>query len=323
MKLLGALKHLVMHNFGLKVLSLLLAVLIHVVVQRESVREAVVDLPISIINVPHGQVLAGSVPEVVKARVRGRWGGIRELLTDRSARIVVDAGVHRSGDRYVFKQRAVTEQLATAHVEVLAVEPAWLDLRFEALDRRNVPAQALIIGDPAPGFRVITASTRVDPAKVEVYGPASQVRKLEALRTAPVDLAGTDHDLHLAVRLQGPPGHALHMTPEEVTVDVHLEELNIERTLARQPVVARGCPPQSRCTLEPAEIDLKIEGPTRAVSALVAHPPDNIVFADLSAPAARGDHSLRLEVHAVKGLTITPWPAVAKFSIVSDKAPQP
>jgi len=323
MALLSALRDSVTHNFGLKVLALLLAVLIHVVVQRDSVREAVVDLPISIVNVPHGQVLAGPVPEVAKARVRGRWGGIRELLSDRSARIVVDAGLQRAGGRFVFERRAVAQQLATAHVEVLAIDPAWIDLHFEPLEHRNVAVEPLLTGEPAPGFRVTANSVHVEPAKVDVSGPASQVRKLDAIKTAAVDVAGADHDVHTSARIQVPPGRTLRVAPEDVTVNVHLEEQSLTRSLPPQPIVVRGCPQGSRCTLDPSEVELRIEGPARAVGAFAVQPPDNVVYADLTGPLSRGEHSARLGVNAVKGLTITPSPAVAKFAVVSEKADQP
>ncbi len=323
MDFLRALRSAVTHNFGLKLLALLLAVLIHVVVQRDSVREAVVDLPISIINVPNGQVLAGPVPEIAKARVRGRWGGIRELLSDRSARIVVDAGLHRSGGRFVFEQRAVAQQLATAHVEVLAVDPAWIDLHFEPLEHRSVPVEPMLAGEPAPGFRVTAASVHVDPAKVDVSGPASQVRKLLTVQTVSLDLAGTDHDVRTTVHLQVPPGRVVRIAPEEVTVDVRLDEQTVTRTLPPQPIVVRGCPEGSRCTVDPAEVELRIEGPARAASAFAAHPPDNIVYADLAGPLGRGEHVVRLGLNAVKGLTLTPAPAVAKFVVVGENPPQP
>lgn len=311
-------------NLGFKLLSILLAVLIHVVVLRDSVRETTVEVPLAVVGVPKGQVFTGDVPDVAKIRVRGRWGGIRELLADRSARIVIDTSAYRNGERFVFEHRAVEQQLPSRHVEVLGLDPASVEVRLEPLEQRVLPVDVSLTGEPAPGFRVTPRDVKVEPTRVTVSGPLSEIRGLHTLRTAPYDLSGADADVHAAVRISPPPGHHVKLPIEEVTLDVRLQELPVVRSLAGQSVVVRGCPPQSRCLLEPAEVAVKVEGLVRAATAFLAHPPDNLVFADVSHAVANGERTVTLSVNLVKGLSLTPEPAVAKFSLLSEvPAPAP
>jgi hypothetical protein len=311
-------------NVGLKLLSLLLAVLIHVVVQRDSVRETTVEIPVVVVGVPKGQVFTGDLPDVAKIRVRGRWGGIRELLADRSARIVLDASPYRNGERFVFEHRTVEQQLPSRHVEVLGLDPASVEIHLEPLEQRALPVDVSLTGEPAPGFRVTSRDLKVEPARITASGPVSEIRGLRSLRTLPYDLAGADADVRTTVHLAPLAGRHVKLTAEEVTLDIHLEELPIARSLAAQAVVVRGCPPRSRCLLEPGEVSVKVEGPVRAVVAFLAHPPDNLVFADVGNAVAGGERTVTLSVNLVKGLTLTPEPAVAKFSLLSEvPAPAP
>jgi len=321
--LLHALRTFATENIGLKLLALLLSILIHVVVQRDSVRETEVDLPITVQNLPKGQVFVGALPETVKVRVRGRRGGIRELLADRTAKVVLDLGAYRDGERYVFEQDVVEQQLPSRHVEVLGVQPASIDVRLEAMEERTVPVEPTVQGEPAAGFRVLPKGVRAEPARVRVSGPASQVRRILAVRTAAVDLAGTEADLRQTARLLPPAERHVRLSAEEVTVEVNLEEQSVSRALAAQPVAVRGCPNTSRCLLEPADVELRIEGLVRAVNALLAKPPEGLVFADVAGPIDRNERQVRLGVLAIKGVLVTAVPAVAKFSLLSEIPPVP
>ncbi len=322
MDLLRWLRETVTQNIGLKLLSLLLAVLIHVVVQRDSVRETTVEMPVAVVGVPKGLVFTGDLPEVAKIRVRGRWGGIRELLSDRTARIVIDTSAYRNGQRFVFEHRAVEQQLPSRHVEVLGLEPASVEVRLETLEQRNLPVEVSLTGEPAPGFRV--GARKTDPPRVTVAGPASELRGLKSVRTTQYDLSGAEADIHAAVRLALPLARHTKVNVEEVMLDVRLEELPIVRTLTGQPVSVRGCPPASRCLLEPGEISVRVEGLARAVNAFMARPLDNLVFADVGPAVQRGERTVALSVNLVKGLSLTPEPAVAKFSLLSEvPAPAP
>lgn len=321
MDLLRSIREAFTRNTGLKLVSLLLAVLIHIVVQRDSVREAEVEVPLALVNTPPGQVFVGSLPESVKVRVRGRWGGIRELLSDRTSKIALDLSEYRDGERFVFEQRVVAQQLPSRHVEVLGVEPAALAVDLEPLAEKVVPIDVTVSGEPAPGFRVGPRSLRVDPPQVTITGPATEVRKIRTVRAAPIELAGTEHDLRVSVRLLPPADRHVRLSQDEVTVQVSLEELEVARTVPAQAVVVRGCPPDSRCVLDPPEVNLRVEGLVRAVTAFVSRPPDNLVYADVAAALQRNERSVRLNVHSIKGLTITPTPAVAKFSVLGEIPP--
>ena len=312
------LRALITDNLNIKVLSLLLALLIHLVVQRDSVREASIDVPLGIANVPTEMVFVGDLPEQVQLRVRGRWRGIRELLTDRARKLICDIGTYRDGERFVFDQHWITEQLGAEGIEVLSVRPAAIDVRLEALATRKVPVQVSSTGDPAPGFGVGPRGLTFKPRHVEIPGPASVVRKITRVRAAPVDISGADSDLRVRTRLLGIAGRHVKLSTDEVEVQVKLEEHQLVRTLPPRPIVVRGCPEGMRCILKPAQAAVQVSGLTRAVRSLIDKPPDNLIFADVGPAIERKERRVKLRAHPVKGLTLTTDPAVAKFQLLGE-----
>ncbi len=312
------LRGLLFDNISLKVLSLLLAVLIHLVVRRDSVRELTINVGVAVTAVPTGRVFVGDLPQEVEVRVRGRWGGIRTLLTDRNRRLGIDLAAYRDGERYAFDLRDVQLQLGAGEVEVMSVRPAAIDIRLERVAKRQVLVQVSTTGDPMPGFGIGPKSVTVVPARVEISGPANALRGVRHVRVAPIDLTGADRDLRVRARLLGVGGPHVKMSVSEVDVQVQFEEHDIVRKLKQLPIVVRGCPEGMRCQLEPPETTVTVRGKARAVLSLARRPPDNLVHADVAPAIARKQRRVRLQVPTLKGLTLSTSPSVAKFKLLGE-----
>lgn len=316
---LGArLRAAVTRNFGLKALSLVLAVVLYMVVQRDNVKESELSVPLTLTNVPAEKVFVGEAPEGLKLRVRGRRGSLQQLLREHPARVTADLKAYRDGERFVFDVEVLESQLGSSQVEVLSVDPPSMLVKLEQAATALVPIEVPITGDPAQGFHTGAKGLQLEPQKVKVTGPASQVKLVHTVRSSPLDLHGADRDVRALLRLV-PPGDArLHLSVDEVAVQVTIEERDVSKTLENQPIMVRGCPPNRRCVVVPAEVTVRAEGKERAVDALVQGPPMNLVFADLVGP--RTENPLKLSVHPVAGVTLTVQPPVAKWSVLGESS---
>ncbi len=302
-------------NPQLKVVSLVLAVGIQLAVQRSSVQDVTLTLPVQMVGVPAGQAYVGSLPDRVRLRVRGRRVALAELEANVSKKLSIDLTSYRDGERYVFEPRALSQLPPLMAVEVVAVEPASLDVRLEALETRTLPVEIVLSGQAAPGFRVSSRNAQLQPDSVRVSGPASRLRHWTAVRTLPIDISGADKDMQVHAHLAG-GDERVRFEPDEVAVKIRVEEAELARVLANQPVVIRNCPPNSRCSIDPSEVNVKVEGLAAAVRAFVDAPPENLLVADLTHPLRSGDSSVKIEVHTVRGLMLTPAAAFAKFSVL-------
>jgi hypothetical protein len=317
---LRSLRDLFTVNPGLKLVAVGLALLIQTAVQKDSIREAEVAVPLSISGVTKGQVFTGNLPDKALVRVRGRWTAIRTLLADQDLKLVVDLTSYKSGERHIFEQRSVEQQLPVESLEVVSVQPAALDVRLEALEERDVTIEPVVQGEPAPGFRALAKLAEATPGQVRISGPASSVRRVQRVRTAPVDVTGAEGDLRQTVRLLPPAERLTRLAQEEVQVHVPMQELELSKTLTGLTIAVRGCPPESRCVLDPPEAALRVEGPAKLVTGLVAEPPTALVVADLQAAIGRGNRSVRLSTVSLKGLLLTPQPVIARFVVLSEIA---
>jgi YbbR domain-containing protein len=305
-------------HFGLKLLSMLLAVLIHMAVQRDSVREVDIEVAVTVSRVPQDKVFVGDLPDVLRVRLRGRWSSLRDLLYDRSARVTCDLSGARDGDRFVFDAAFVEAQLGARDARVLRVQPAAMAIELDALRTRTVPVEVATTGQPAPGFRVGPDNLTVEPNVVTVSGPASILSRVDRVRAAPVDLDNADSDLRVQVRLSRPLGPHVTLSADEVSVQVRLEETVITQVIEDVPVTVRGCPADRHCALEADRVRLEVRGKVRRVRAFATAPPAPSVLADVATPIAAGRREVRLRTPEVNGVRITATPSRTRFSVLSE-----
>ncbi len=316
------LKLTLLNNIGLKLISLGLAALLQIVVQHDSVRDSEVDIRLQLANLPKGLLFVGPAPLALKVRVRARWGTIRELLVDHTTTFTADLGQYRDGERYIFDLAAIRQQMLPLRVDVLAVEPASLDVRLDKRASKLVQVEATLTGEVAAGFHLKAQGVVIEPAQVELSGPAHVLANVKSVRTDALALRNSDQDLHATLKLVPPADRRLQLAVDEVQVTVKLDEQRLTKTLPHLAVVLRGCPQQLRCSLEPSEVSATIEGPAHFVSAFLAQPPDNLVFADVAPVLARGETQVGLTMPTLANLTLTPLPAVAKVSAI-EQSPRP
>jgi YbbR domain-containing protein len=180
-------KHYVLHNFWLKVLSLLLAVgLWLVIAPDERPAEVAVRAPIVFQNVPNDlEISSEAIPEA-QIRVRGPERLIRQLRsTDVHAEI--ELGGTKAGER--------TFDLTSQQVRhpreltVVQVVPSQLHLAFDTRTTREVEIRPRVTGNFMEGEQV--AKVDVDPARITITGPKHHVERVDSATTDPVDASGT------------------------------------------------------------------------------------------------------------------------------------
>jgi YbbR domain-containing protein len=183
----GLFKRYVLHNFGLKLLSLLLATGMWFMISRdEQPAEVAVRSPIVFEHVPAQlEVSSESIPET-QIRVRGPERTIRQLkLNEVQAELDLD-GV-KSGDRtFDLSARLVRHP---RDVEVMQIVPSQLHLSFDTRLSRQVDVHPRVTGVFASGQQIVQVIA--DPAHITITGPRHHVETIDAATTDPIDATGT------------------------------------------------------------------------------------------------------------------------------------
>ena len=184
--MIAMMQRLVFHNFGLKVLSVVLAAgLWWLISPEQKPAEVALRVPIEFLRVPDNlEISSEAVPEA-QVRVRGPEVSIRQLRTT-DLRVVVDLKDVRAGDRTF---DLTSQQVhAPRDMEIQQVLPGQLHLTFDTRTTRDVEIHPRVIGTFVAG-RQLTSVT-ADPPMVTITGPTGRVGRVDFATTDPVDASG-------------------------------------------------------------------------------------------------------------------------------------
>jgi YbbR domain-containing protein len=210
----------VLHNFWLKVLSLVLATGLWLAISPdEESAEVEVRVPIEFQHVPqHLEVSSVTIPEA-QIRVRGPERVIRELRsTDIHAELeLADA---KPGERtFDLTAQQIRHQ---RDLHVVQVVPGQVHLSFDMRLTREVKIHPRVTGNFVAGERI--AKVLVDPESITITGPHAHVEMVDAATTDPIDASGTRTQATFTTNVYVPDPLVQVVQPTPVRVTVIMEK---------------------------------------------------------------------------------------------------
>ena len=203
------------HNMGLKVVSLLLAIGLWFAVARSPIAEVEMKVPIEFHNLPDNLEIDSASFTEAQIRVRGPERVIHRLqAADLHAEI--DLASVQSGERtfdLTSRQVRVPQDL-----EVVQIIPGQFHLSFDNRETRTVEVRPRVTGNFASGMRV--KELIADPSSVTITGPRHRVEAVEDATTDPVDVTGAMARASFMTQAYVPDPliQVVHPTPIRVTV---------------------------------------------------------------------------------------------------------
>ncbi len=218
--------------------------------------------------------------------------GPRSLVTQ-TVRALVRVSVDESRD-------TLRESLAPMPVDELGNEIENVDVSPRAVtvevpveqlgNIRDLAVHVVLIGQPAPGYRV--GAVEKEPPSVAVSGLREVVQALPGyINTEPIDLNGVDESFTTTVGFQSPEGISVLTTPQ-VLVTVNLEQLKSTLTVDLTPEL-QGLRAGYTATVQPETVQVVVRGPFATVEAVDAA--EIIGVLDLTG-LLTGTHTVPLQV---------------------------
>jgi YbbR domain-containing protein len=183
--MIGFFQRYVLHNFWLKVLSLLLAALLWWQISPDQQpAEVAISAPIVFQHVPaHLEISNESIPDA-QIRVRGPEQIIRRLQAN-EIHAEIDLADVKPGERtYDLTSQQVRHP---RDVTVVQVVPSQLQLIFDTRATREVEIHPRVTGD----FTDTEYKAEADPSHITITGPRNHVAKIDAATTDLIDAKGT------------------------------------------------------------------------------------------------------------------------------------
>jgi YbbR domain-containing protein len=204
----------VFRNIGWRILSLALAALVWIAVHREPIIFSVLAAPVQFKNPPADLEISSETVETVDIETRGPAELLRNLSEKRVAVVIDFNSVHSPGERTFTLRRSDTS--LPAGVDMVRIIPSQLRFTFEHRIVRAVPVDPQSSGSLPGGLRLVSMIS--NPKELAITGPESSVRRVNRLRTDPVDLSRVSEDQNVRVTAYLPNGQLRFKDPPDVTI---------------------------------------------------------------------------------------------------------
>jgi YbbR domain-containing protein len=248
-------------HLGLKVWSVVLAVMLWFIVAGEETVERGLRVPLELQQFPAGLELQDDAPSLVDVRVRGASGALSRLGPGDIV-AVLDLRAARAGRRLY---QVTPEQVRVPFgVQVTQVTPPGIALVFEASAVKQVPIVPAIEGNPAPGF--VVGKVTVEPRTVDVVGPESAVQRVTEALTESVEVMGAEKDVISSVSVGFADVSVRPRAPRPALVTVQIIPGPVERELDAQPVHLENLSSGLSAQVVPPAITLVLRGTRVGVS---------------------------------------------------------
>ena len=208
------------HNIGLKLFSLLMAILLWVGVShyyQGSGEEVLWEARIDLHSRPQNLEISSVSPPQAKLWLSGP-SRIMDHMGSNSVHVVLDLADAQPGERaYPLSSRNVD---APAGVRVRHIDPEQVQIRLDFRKSRVVEVRPRVVGRLASGLAV--THVVADPSQITVAGPARQVDMVDSALTDPVDATGllSEHTFTTNVSVSDPLVQVVNPQPVRVTVFV-------------------------------------------------------------------------------------------------------
>jgi len=260
-RLFHRLRHTRIENKGLKLLSLLLAILLFVVSQQPVTDMRMAGVPIEYRGLSPGVKISGDVEQTVSVRLSGPRNIVRSLVPNQIL-VIADLSDKEPGERIV--QLKADESSLPDNVKALQIEPVSIRIKLEPTVTERVKVEAQFSGQVAEGREIYRV--KLDPGEVEIEGPQSLVHKIDRVLTETVNMDGRKTDFQTSVEVEIPQNSLRVKTPGRINLSVDIGE---ERTLRRFANIPVRWPDKSaNGRLLTKTVEVEVFGPKSAVEAL-------------------------------------------------------
>ncbi len=286
-------KHWLTRNWGLKIISLVLAVGTWYYAVGEENIEVMRVIPLKI-QMSSAQM---TVSEISTKVVQVTLSAPRALIVNLASQDI--QAVHKIGPEiktageYSFRLEPTEINVPSFQIRVIKIAPEIMTVKLDELIVQKLEIQPDFVGEPAVGYKLLAEDLRMDPNAILAKGPKGVLEKMKSAKTAPIDLVGRIRSFYRTVEVKLPPGVKA-MSESLVNVYIPIREEFGEKELKDVPVRILRSPSASGVVdLNPDKVTLVLKGSKRSLENLA--PETLLAYVDL-ADLKKGDYDLLLQV---------------------------
>jgi len=286
-------KHLI-HNWGLKLVALLVAGGLWVYSSVTAERTRVFNIPVALLNIPAGSLVTQGAERTVPVRLRGSGLDLFDLDNDDfSARVDLQGRKLGTTIQVISPDDIELPESYDLSVDgVLSHRELAITLDLETV--KPVPVRPHVIGSPTEGLIYVGASFQ--PPLVRLRGPAEALQQIDYVETQPVVIDGLAASGSFQVGLM-PTAPGIEIV-EGRLVQVNVE-LAAEETRGYQLPITIISPEGLTVRVEPPHAQLTLSAPSGVLGELAR--PQLIAYPPLSQP---GEYEVSIHPQLPEGIYV-------------------
>ncbi len=222
------LRRLFLRNWGLKLFSFLVALILWLALipEEKTFSEKNLTVSLELYNIPSGLDVVEKPPSTVDVKIRAPKRLIGQV-TPANVRTILDLRNARPDvENYLINESMVS---APPGAEVKEVRPRQVSLKLERTAAVMLDVEPHVIGELREGLGVV--KIEVVPPQVLVRGPESKIDKREKVKTTPVDLTPLTQSTEIEANLILPnPDLQFASAQTAVRVKILIQEDKTEET---------------------------------------------------------------------------------------------
>jgi len=286
-------KNWLFHNWGLKIISLVLAIVTWYYAVGEENIEVMRVIPLKI-QMSSKQM---TVSELSTKAVQVTLSAPRALIVNLASQDI--QAVHKIGPEiktageYSFRLEPAEISVPSFQIRVVKIVPEVMTVKLDELIVQKLEVEPDFVGEPAVGYKLLSDELRMDPNAILTQGPKGVLEKMKSAKTAPIDLVGRIRSFYRTVEVKLPPG-VKPMSESLVNVYIPIREEFGEKEFKDVPVRTLRSPAASGVVdLIPDKVTLVLKGSKLYLEKLT--PETLLAYVDL-ADLKKGDYDLPLQV---------------------------
>jgi len=186
------------NNIGLKISSLVVAILLWFFVILGGRARISMDVPVAFTEIPQGFEVYDA-PKTVSVDIKGQERILKDLKKN-DVRAVIDLKDAKAGR--AFFTLSEHNIILPRTLVVTGIDPETISLKIETQLTKTVKVKPAVTGLPEKGFAI--ADVKVAPDTLVIEGPKSVISKIYQVKTEPLDINGINSDLNYRANLNVP-----------------------------------------------------------------------------------------------------------------------
>jgi YbbR domain-containing protein len=245
------------HNFGLKILSLLFAIVLFFIVRTDKDLSFEKIAKIKLITSPN-MIIIGPSERSLDLIIRQQSSifsvspsevqltGEIDILSETPGRVRVK--ISRENFPHLPKHYTVF------------IERPYLDVDIDKIQEKILPIQTVLKGDPQNGFMI--DSVKVVPSHVKVSGARQELARTQNLFTLPIIIEGIHRNLETDANIELEETSSISAIDKNVHVLIAVAPKKFQRLFRAVPIELQGIYKKlpSRIQMRPNTIDIEISG---------------------------------------------------------------